>query len=386
VRELTPPGRGGVSVLRLEGAGGRAAFARLVGADAARRAADGVPRLVRLIGAASVGARSEAAELLDVALAIDRGASGVELHVHGSPPLVRALAEAAGAAGAAGSTATDAASHESRALARLPRAACDAAARTLLDQAEGALRRELDRLVLAPPAAWRAGLEALAARARVARVLLEPPVVVLAGPVNAGKSTLFNALLGRRRVVESDEPGTTRDAIREPCLLGAYAVELVDTAGERALAEAEGPAGVEAAGQRLAGELARGAALVLRLDPDAAPPARVETRGAEVAGPPVVRLPARGDLARSGERTAAATGRLRPREAPLEARALVEDAFHAALGLPRAPWTPGAGVPLAPSEVAGLAALADVAPTASRRIALAELLGPRPLGSAGGEG
>lgn len=42
------------------------------------------------------------------------------------------------------------------------------------------------------------------------------PFVVLAGPPNAGKSTLFNALLGHRRVVTSPVRGTTRDAIIEP--------------------------------------------------------------------------------------------------------------------------------------------------------------------------
>lgn len=62
------------------------------------------------------------------------------------------------------------------------------------------------------------------------------PLVVMVGAPNAGKSTLFNALLGRPRAVVSDEAGTTRDALREPLdlsrdLPGASAVELADVAG-----------------------------------------------------------------------------------------------------------------------------------------------------------
>ena len=59
------------------------------------------------------------------------------------------------------------------------------------------------------------------------------PRVVLRGPANAGKSTLFNALLGRPRVVVHDEAGTTRDAIVEPCCLSSdVSVLLVDTPGD----------------------------------------------------------------------------------------------------------------------------------------------------------
>ncbi len=62
------------------------------------------------------------------------------------------------------------------------------------------------------------------------------PRVVLAGEPNAGKSTLFNALLGRRRAVVSPVAGTTRDVLEEPldlagALPGAGAVLLVDVAG-----------------------------------------------------------------------------------------------------------------------------------------------------------
>jgi tRNA modification GTPase len=58
------------------------------------------------------------------------------------------------------------------------------------------------------------------------------PRIVLRGPVNAGKSTLFNALLGSNRVVTHEYAGTTRDAIVEPLLIGVHDVLLVDTPGD----------------------------------------------------------------------------------------------------------------------------------------------------------
>ncbi|MDP6600916.1 MAG: 50S ribosome-binding GTPase [Phycisphaerales bacterium] len=59
------------------------------------------------------------------------------------------------------------------------------------------------------------------------------PRVVLRGPANAGKSTLFNALLGRDRVITHDLAGTTRDAIVEATKIGDHEVLLVDTPGDQ---------------------------------------------------------------------------------------------------------------------------------------------------------
>lgn len=71
--------------------------------------------------------------------------------------------------------------------------------------------------------------------------LLRPPVerlkdglsVVLAGPPNAGKSTLINALVERDAVLTSDIAGTTRDVVEIPVSLGGVALRLADTAGIR---------------------------------------------------------------------------------------------------------------------------------------------------------
>lgn len=57
--------------------------------------------------------------------------------------------------------------------------------------------------------------------------------VVLAGPVNAGKSSLLNALVGREAAIVSPLPGTTRDVVEARLELGGLAVHLSDTAGLR---------------------------------------------------------------------------------------------------------------------------------------------------------
>jgi tRNA modification GTPase len=57
--------------------------------------------------------------------------------------------------------------------------------------------------------------------------------VVLAGKVNSGKSTLFNTLLGRKRSIVHNRPGTTRDWIEEKIELEGVSVNLIDTAGLR---------------------------------------------------------------------------------------------------------------------------------------------------------
>ena len=57
--------------------------------------------------------------------------------------------------------------------------------------------------------------------------------IVIVGPPNVGKSTLFNALLGHDRAIVSDQPGTTRDFIDETIQIANYSILLVDTAGIR---------------------------------------------------------------------------------------------------------------------------------------------------------
>jgi len=78
-----------------------------------------------------------------------------------------------------------------------------------------------------------AGLETLTARARSGRALRDGLSVAIAGPPNAGKSSLLNRLAGYDAAIVTDIPGTTRDPLREQLLLDDLPVTIVDTAGLR---------------------------------------------------------------------------------------------------------------------------------------------------------
>ena len=65
------------------------------------------------------------------------------------------------------------------------------------------------------------------------RIMTSGAVVVLCGPANSGKSTLFNALVGSSRAIVNKEPGTTRDLIDAQIIIEGVPITLVDTAGLR---------------------------------------------------------------------------------------------------------------------------------------------------------
>lgn len=76
-------------------------------------------------------------------------------------------------------------------------------------------------------------LDALAATAPLAEVARDGALVVIAGEPNAGKSSLFNALLGEDRAIVTEVPGTTRDAVEARIERAPWPLRLVDTAGLR---------------------------------------------------------------------------------------------------------------------------------------------------------
>ncbi len=172
---------------------------------------------------------------------------------------------------------------------------------------EAALDYPGEDLLVDDDAKLAARLRTLASRARevaatwqAGRVAIQGARVVLAGPVNAGKSSLFNALVGRDRAIVSPTAGTTRDALEVAVQWDAVRVVLVDTAGERDSTDA-----IEAEGVRRAREERAGADLVLRCVP---PGELVPPAGAgELVVPTMADLAARPGAvsARSGEGLAA---------------------------------------------------------------------------------
>jgi len=99
-------------------------------------------------------------------------------------------------------------------------------------------------------------------RFREGKILRDGALVVIAGEPNAGKSSLMNALLGERRSIVSDVPGTTRDSIEEWVDVGGWPVRLVDTAGLRDTDDA-----IEGEGVERARELMEKADVIIRLIP-----------------------------------------------------------------------------------------------------------------------
>lgn len=94
--------------------------------------------------------------------------------------------------------------------------------------------------IIARIAAVRAPLEDLASSFAYGKIVHEGLTLAIVGRPNVGKSSLFNRLVERERAIVTATPGTTRDLVSETVAIGGIPVRLVDTAGiRRALDEAE---------------------------------------------------------------------------------------------------------------------------------------------------
>lgn len=124
------------------------------------------------------------------------------------------------------------------------------------------------------------------------RIYLSGVRVVIAGRANVGKSSLLNRLLGEKRAIVTSTPGTTRDFIEEPMDLFGIAVHMIDTAGIR-----ETDCEIEQAGIDLVWEKVADADAVLVLL-DGSEPLREEDRQilSRCAAKPVLAIVNKGDL------------------------------------------------------------------------------------------
>lgn len=296
----TPPGRGAIAIIRLSGPGTDAALSAL-GAPDLR------PRL------ASLRTLRHAGAILDQALVLRfpgpksyTGEDCAELHLHGGRAVIeavsRALIDLSLRPAEPGEFTRRAFQNgrmdlaQAEAVADLIDAETSAQASQALGQLDGALsqayagfRRDLLAALALVEAeidfpdedipdqlARSAGpvldtlirdLQAALSDADRGRRVREGYRIVLIGETNAGKSSLFNALVGREAAIVTTIAGTTRDVLDADLVIGGYAVTLSDTAGLR---DSDDP--VEAEGVRRA--RARAEAADLRLwvrapgDPD----------------------------------------------------------------------------------------------------------------------
>lgn len=296
VARATAPGDGAIAIVRASGPDLGALRSRVFAGDGESRVDPGRLVLGRL--------RSADGAAIDECLAVlwksPRSYTGedvLELHLHGSEAVVRQAIDACLAAGARIARPGEFTRRaflngrmdlvQAEAVCDLVRAHTDAAGRAALRQLDGGLSRILvaarERLV--PVVAElearidfpEEGLE-FETRGRLAReldaaladlrtlldssqrgkLLRDGARIVLAGPPNAGKSSLFNALLRRERALVTPHAGTTRDTIEAEIDLAGIPATLVDTAGLR-----DSPEEIEALGIDRARTELTGADLVL---------------------------------------------------------------------------------------------------------------------------
>ena len=263
---LTPPGRGAVATVRVEGPGATAVVEKFFHAKGSKPLAVSSPERLHFghfVTTQPDEAQNDEAlhgEEVVVRRYADRDA--VEIHCHGGLLAVRIIEQALVAQGCqamAWHKWTDA-HHDDPITAAAHRALADAptqrTAAILLDQYQGALRRAFDAIDDARRRgdrnSARVQIDQLLALASLGRHLIAPWKIVLAGQPNVGKSSLINALVGYQRAIVHHMPGTTRDAVTATSAVDGWPVEFCDTAGLRSGTSDVERAGVQRAHEQLA--------------------------------------------------------------------------------------------------------------------------------------
>lgn len=294
VAAATPPGSGGVAIVRVSGPEAATIARAMLGKLPSPRQAT-----LRTF-------HNRAGEAVDQGVALWFPAPGsftgedvLELHGHGGPMVVAALLNAATELGARRAEPgefsrraflndkLDLAQAEAIAdlIASGTQQAARAALRTLSGEFSVAVNELLEQLIrlrlhveaaidfpeeeidflsdrqlLSQVDKVEAAFTRLSARASAGRALRDGLQVVIVGRPNAGKSSLLNSLSGQDAAIVTEVAGTTRDILRERIDIDGLLVELIDTAGLR-----EDPDRIEAEGIRRAREALRNADAVIWL-------------------------------------------------------------------------------------------------------------------------
>lgn len=264
----TPPGRGGVGIVRLSGPAVPKLAERLLG------------RCLKPRAATRAFVRNSVGEVLDDGLALYfeaphsfTGEHVLELQLHGAPVVLEQVLAVCVEAGARRAGPGEFSQRaflndkldlaQAEAVADLIEATSAQAARAARRSLEGQFSDQVDALVeritrlrvyveaaldfpdedidfladgevAASTAACVETTAKLLVQARAGQVLNDGIRIAIIGRPNAGKSSLFNALVQRDAAIVTDVPGTTRDVVRETIHFGGIPALLADTAGLRA--------------------------------------------------------------------------------------------------------------------------------------------------------
>lgn len=292
VAAATPPGSGGIAVVRISGPDAQNIAKKVLGSVPKPRLAT----LRKFLGPDGEAVDSGIALFFPAPNSFT-GEDVLELHGHGGPVPVAGIVDAALACGARQAEPGEFTKRaylndkldlvQAEAVADLIGSGSQQAARAALRSLSGSFSKAIDELQeqlvrlrlhveaaidfpeeeidFLSDAALRRSIEACAAafdallkNAQTGRVLRDGFRVVIVGEPNVGKSSLLNLLSGQDAAIVTEVAGTTRDILRETINIDGLNVELVDTAGLR-----DSPDRVEAEGIRRAKEAMKSADAVL---------------------------------------------------------------------------------------------------------------------------